>query len=315
MLEKSIYKAISKYDNIVVARHIGPDPDAVCSQLALRDSIRLTFPKKNVYAVGLSVSRFKYFGHLDHIDDSTLEKPLLIVLDVPNISRIDSANIKNYADVIKIDHHPYEDKMGSLEIVDTGSSSTCELIALLIKNTRLKMDDKVAENLYLGMVADSDRFLLSTTTARTLDVASYLVKNYNFDLNNSYKMLYDRPLNEFRFQAFLALNMTVTENGFAYMKITKEMINEYLVNRITRANGHISISELQEETNYSACYLRRVFKNYNSISPKQFARYIRFQTLLDKLNTNNTRYDELALDCGYFDEAHMMKEFKSYAGR
>lgn len=46
MLEKSIYKAISKYDNIVVARHIGPDPDAVCSQLALRDSIRLTFPKK-----------------------------------------------------------------------------------------------------------------------------------------------------------------------------------------------------------------------------------------------------------------------------
>ena len=93
MLEKSIYKAISKYDNIVVARHIGPDPDAICSQLALRDSIRLTFPKKNVYAVGLSVSRFKYFGHLDHIDDSTLEKPLLIVLDVPNISRIDSANI------------------------------------------------------------------------------------------------------------------------------------------------------------------------------------------------------------------------------
>ena len=28
MLEKSIYKAISKYDNIVVARHVGPDPDA-----------------------------------------------------------------------------------------------------------------------------------------------------------------------------------------------------------------------------------------------------------------------------------------------
>ena len=236
MLEKSIYKAISKYDNIVVARHIGPDADADCSQLALRDSIRLTFPKKNVYAVGLSVSRFKYFGHLDHIDDSTLEKPLLIVLDVPNISRIDSANIKNYADVIKIDHHPYEDKMGSLEIVDTSSSSTCELIALLIKNTRLKMDDKVAENLYLGMVADSDRFLLSTTTARTLDVASYLVKNYNFDLNNSYKMLYDRPLNEFRFQAFLALNMTVTENGFAYMKITKEMINEYGVDAGSASN-------------------------------------------------------------------------------
>ena len=26
------------------------------------------------------------------------------------------------------------------------------------------------------------------------------------------------------------------------------------------------------------------------------------------------RYDELALECGYYDEAHMMKEFKKYAG-
>ena len=94
----------------------------------------------------------------------------------------------------------------------------------------------------------------------------------------------------------------------------KEMINEYLVNRITRAKGHISMSKLEQETNYSACYLRRVFKNYNGISPKQFARYIRFQTLLEKLKTQNLRYDELALDCGYFDEAHMMKEFKNYAG-
>ena len=195
MLEKSIYKAISKYDNIVVARHIGPDPDAVASQIALRDSIKLTFPKKNVYAVGASVSRFKSYGHLDKIDASTLENPLLIVLDVPNIYRIDGVDFNIFKEVIKIDHHPYEDKMGSLEIVDTSSSSTCELIALLIKNTRFKMDDKVAENLYLGMVADSDRFLLSTTTARTLDVASYLVKNYNFDLNNSYKIVKDLSLN------------------------------------------------------------------------------------------------------------------------
>ncbi len=236
MKEKSIYKKISKYDNIVLARHIGPDPDAVCSQLALKESIKLTFPNKNVYAVGLSVSRFKYFGALDHIDDSTLENALLIVLDVPNIARIDGANIKNYAEVIKIDHHPYEDKMGKLEIVDTTSSSTCELVALLINKTKLKMNDKIAENLYLGLVADSDRFLLSTTTSRTLDVASYLVKNYNIDLRESYKHLYDRPLNEFRFQGYLAINMTVTENGFAYMKITNEMIKEFDVDAGSASN-------------------------------------------------------------------------------
>ena len=49
---KEIYKKIKKYDTIVIARHIGVDPDAMASQIGLRDSIRLTFPGKKVLAVG-----------------------------------------------------------------------------------------------------------------------------------------------------------------------------------------------------------------------------------------------------------------------
>lgn len=52
---KQIYKYIKKYDNIVIARHIGVDPDAMASQVALRDSIKLTFPEKKVLAVGMVV--------------------------------------------------------------------------------------------------------------------------------------------------------------------------------------------------------------------------------------------------------------------
>ena len=36
---KRILKKIKQYETIVVARHVGPDPDAICSQLALRDEI------------------------------------------------------------------------------------------------------------------------------------------------------------------------------------------------------------------------------------------------------------------------------------
>ncbi len=57
---KHIYKTIKKYDTIVIARHVGVDPDAMASQIALRDSIKLTFPKKNVYAIGTGTSRFSY---------------------------------------------------------------------------------------------------------------------------------------------------------------------------------------------------------------------------------------------------------------
>lgn len=235
-MDNKIYKLISKYNNIVIARHIGPDPDAVASQIALRDSIKLTFPKKSVYAVGAQVSRFKSYGHLDKIDLSSLDNPLLIVLDVPNISRIDGIDYSLFKEVIKIDHHPYEDKMGNIEIVDTLSSSTCEIVARLIFKTKLKMDKNIASVLYLGMVADSDRFLLTTTTYETFNVASKLLSDYKLDLKSLYNIIYERPLNEFRFQAFLALNMTVTENGFGYIKVTNEMIKEFNVDSGTASN-------------------------------------------------------------------------------
>lgn len=94
----------------------------------------------------------------------------------------------------------------------------------------------------------------------------------------------------------------------------KEKINEYLVNRIGRTKGMITMRQLEDETNYSACYLRRIFKGFHGISPKQFAQYIRFQNLLMQADKEGVRYEQVALDCGYYDEPHMMKEFKKYSG-
>ncbi|MDD4187933.1 MAG: bifunctional oligoribonuclease/PAP phosphatase NrnA [Bacilli bacterium] len=233
---KKIYKEIKDHDTIVIARHIGPDPDAIASQIALRDSIRLTFPSKKVYAVGIGVSKFKYLGNLDKIDDSLLENPLLFILDLPNKSRVDGINFENYPNVIKIDHHPYEDKMGIIEYVNERASSTCEMIALLINNTSLKMNADIAAKLYVGIIADSDRFLVPTTSAITFDVVSNLISKYKLNLPELYNHLYERPLNEVRFQAYITLNMTITENGFAYIKLNNDIIKEYGVDASTASN-------------------------------------------------------------------------------
>ena len=233
---KKIYKKIKKYNTIVIARHIGPDPDAVCSQIALRDTIQATFPSKNVYAVGMSVSRFKSFGTLDKINEEELDNPLLIVLDVPNISRIDGITFSKYNEVIKIDHHPYEDKMGDTELVDTTSCSVAQLIGELVLNTRLKLTKEVAENIFLGIVSDSDRFLLQYTTAKTFKIVNQIIEKTNLDFTNLYVRLYERPLNEIRFQGYLAQNLITTENGFAYIKITTDDIKNFGVDSSTASN-------------------------------------------------------------------------------
>ena len=236
MIEKNIFKIIKKYQNIVIARHIGPDPDAVASQTALRDSIKLSFPTKKVYAVGNSVNKFKYFGELDKIDDDKLEKPLLIVLDVPNKHRIDGINYDNYDYVIRIDHHPNVEEIANLEYIDDTRSSTCELIVDLINRTRLKMNEHIAANLFLGLVADSDRFLLSYTTPKTFKTATYLIEKYNLNINKLYSNLYERPINEVRFQSYIALNMTISENNFGYIKLDKKVMDEFKVDSSAASN-------------------------------------------------------------------------------
>ena len=233
---KQILKKIKEYNNIVIARHIGPDPDALASEIALRDSIKLTFPKKNVYSVGNSVSKFKYFGELDRIDDSTLEKPLLIILDVPNKSRIDGINYENYDYVIRIDHHLNVEEIANLEFVNDQASSTCELIVELINNTKLVMNKSIASNLFLGIVADSDRFLLSYTTPKTFKIVTMLIEDYNLDISKLYKNLYTRPINEVKFQSYITLNMTITENNFGYIKLDKKIMNEFGVDSSAASN-------------------------------------------------------------------------------
>ena len=233
---KQIIRKIKEYDNIVIARHIGPDPDALASEIALRDSIKLTFPKKNVYAVGNSVSKFRYFGELDRIDDRNLEKPLLIILDVPNKSRIYGINYDVYDYVIRIDHHPNVEDVASLEMVNDSASSTCELITELIINTKLKMNEKIASNLFLGIVADSDRFLLSYTTPNTFKIVTMLIEEYKLDIAKLYDNLYERPLNEVKFQSYITLNMIVTENNFGYIKLDRKIMDEFGVDSSAASN-------------------------------------------------------------------------------
>lgn len=233
---KQIIKKIKEYDNIVIARHIGPDPDALASEIALRDIIKLTYPKKNVFAVGNSVSKFKYFGELDRIDDNKLDNPLLIVLDVPNISRIDGINYSNYNYVIRIDHHPNVEDIAQLEFVNEHASSTCELITEMIYSSKLKINRHIAENLFLGIVTDSDRFLLSYTTPKTFKLVTKLIEDFNLEISKLYDLLYIRPINEVKFQSYIALNMIITENNFGYIKLNKKIIDEFGVDSSSASN-------------------------------------------------------------------------------
>lgn len=231
-----IFKKIKKYNNIVIARHVSPDPDAIASQIALRDSIVESFPGKKVLAVGVGVAKFKDYGTLDKQDYTNMKDALLIVLDVPNMHRIDGIEGLNYKEIIRIDHHPKEDIPSSIEWGDITCSSTCQMVSELIMDTKLALNKKIASNLFLGMVSDSDRFLLKNTTAHTFEVAARLVRESEIDFPSLYDKLYIRPFSEIKFQAYIINNLIIIDNAFAYIKIDEDILKEYNVDAATVTN-------------------------------------------------------------------------------
>lgn len=231
---KKFLKTIKRYDTIVIARHIGVDPDALCSQLALRDAIRLNFPEKKVIAIGTGSQKFAHIGKLDKLEK--VDNALLIVTDTPDKKRIDSAVPSDFSYIVKIDHHPFVEDFGGLEIINDQASSACEIIMELLIQMKLALNSSIAELLYMGLVSDSNRFLFDSSTSHLFSLISYYLDKYPFDLSKCYQKLYLRPLNEVRLEGYISLNMTVTENGLGYIPITDAIIQKYGVDSASAGN-------------------------------------------------------------------------------
>ena len=233
---KKIYKTIKKYDTIVLARHVGPDPDALGSSLGLKEIILNTFPNKKVYAVGLPAAKHRYIGTLDTFNEDMYNNSLLIVLDTPDKKRIDGVDVSKFDYVIKIDHHPFIEKYADIELIDDSSSSAAQLVMELTIKTKLKFNKSAAEKLYIGLIGDTNRFLYHYTTTKTFDLVSEMIKQTNIDFTYLYDNMYLKSIKELRLQSYVISNLTITPNGFGYIKIDQDILDEFDTDVATATN-------------------------------------------------------------------------------
>jgi AraC-like DNA-binding protein len=89
---------------------------------------------------------------------------------------------------------------------------------------------------------------------------------------------------------------------------------------LLRAGGTIRVSELAAGTGWSGRHLTSRFRAEIGLTPKGAARVIRFDRartlLVRRLSAAEGDYllADLAADCGYFDQAHLAREFRALAG-
>lgn len=274
---KRILKIIKKYENIVIARHIGADPDALGSSVGLKEILKYNFPNKNVYVVGNSSSRFKYFGLMDKYSDDS--NTLLIITDTPDKKRVDGVDVDKFKYRIKIDHHPFVEEFCDIEWIDDTASSASQMIIELAFKCNLKIPTTAAEKLYMGVVGDTGRFMYSYTSVKTFDLVSQLIKKTNIDFTKLYQQMYLRNLNDIKFNAYLTTNMTVTKNKLAYIKLDDKTLKENNVDASTAGNLINNFDNIDEilvtifcsedvVNNYIKCSIRSRGPIVNEIAQK-----------------------------------------------
>src|SRR5262249_59260646 len=83
-----------------------------------------------------------------------------------------------------------------------------------------------------------------------------------------------------------------------------------------RTKGEYRIAELAEYCQVSVRQLERGFRHVIGTSPKVFARTLRFQEAQRRLMFDpDADLSSLTYQCGYFDQAHFIKDFKAFAGK
>lgn len=89
---------------------------------------------------------------------------------------------------------------------------------------------------------------------------------------------------------------------------------DWAIRQMFQTSGQASIAKLIDRTGYSQRHLERKFHDFAGFAPKRLARVLRFQAATRNRNMDQRTLTEIALDCGYYDQAHFIHDFRQFSG-
>lgn len=87
----------------------------------------------------------------------------------------------------------------------------------------------------------------------------------------------------------------------------------HAIQKIKQAGGNIKMKNLASDMAISLDPFEKRFRRITGVSPKQFADTVRFRNLIGQFSAAEG-LTTLALEAGYFDQAHFIKDFKTFTG-
>ena len=140
------------------------------------------------------------------------------------------------------------------------------------------------------------------------DCILHLEKRYR-DLPEQISMLFNQNCNLSLIRQILSCYISISDDRKA--EFCRQMIDRILIH-----TGGFRCAILANQFGYSEYYINKIFHAYTGYSLKAYWNLLRIHRLLNSFEDGIgiPEYSRLAVDLGYSDQAHMIREFRKYIG-
>ena len=108
---------------------------------------------------------------------------------------------------------------------------------------------------------------------------------------------------------FLLHRLSLFEKKFSKIQLVSNIIDE-----LKQDDFFDNIENVASRYGITSRYLQKIFLQYSGLTPKLFSKINRFQNSLKLVAKKGSSLTSIGYDCGYFDQSHFIREFKSFTG-
>lgn len=220
----------------ILTSHVRLDGDAIASELALAHSLAAMGKRPSIVHDGDIPKVFEFLPGISRFVRETagsLQGDLAVILDCPTRKRIGKVaeRLPMTADIVRIDHHRSEERVGDLEWVDASASSVGEMLFEMMTDQGWPISPEVATCLYVAIVTDTGRLSFPNTSPRTVHVCARLMEAGadHVGANDALYRSEDWELMQLRAEAVQGMKRAMG-GKVVVMRLTREMLGRYGVN-------------------------------------------------------------------------------------
>ncbi len=82
---------------------------------------------------------------------------------------------------------------------------------------------------------------------------------------------------------------------------------------LLRSHGRVPIERLAADLGTTSRTIERAFREHVGLTPKMLARVLRFQSVFARTRDPRASWADVAVECGYYDQAHLIRDFRQFA--